>query len=219
MTKKTVTSLMLAAGCAIALAIPVAQAQTQVITNGPEWTPGDRSAPAARNNAESAHYDRLLETSPGFRQARVRRECGPIADPQLRQNCLASFAQYEPYMGSRGRTMASRTRTSRSPNTGYSPQEGMTGSSTGTMSTTTTYGSDMSGAGYGASNPAWGNNYTTPRNAFGASRNLPGEYSAGMVQAPGAMPNYPGPRPSGPMSGGGSSGGDAGGSGGAGGGR
>ena len=44
----------------------------------------------------------------------------------------------------------------------------MTGSSTGTMSSTTGY------------------NYTTPTNSFGASRNLPGEYSAGMVQAPGS---------------------------------
>src|SRR4051812_25141382 len=169
MTKKTVTSLALAAGCAIALAIPVAQAQTQVITNGPEWSPGDRSASAARNNAESAHYDRLLERSPAFRSARVRKECGPVTDPQLRQECLASFAQYGPNMGRSGRTMASRTRSYRSTGTGYYPEEGMTGSSTGTMSSTTTYG---------ASQPAWGNNYTTPTNNFGASRNLPGEYNS-----------------------------------------
>jgi hypothetical protein len=26
----------------------------------------------------------------------MRRECGPITDPQLRQSCLDSFAQYEP---------------------------------------------------------------------------------------------------------------------------
>src|SRR4051812_36227372 len=100
MTKKTVTSLALAAGCAIVLAVPAAQAQVRS-----SW-----SGNPALNNAESAHYDRLLESSPGFRQSRMRRECGPIADPQLRQNCYASFAQYEPYMGSRGRTMASRTR-------------------------------------------------------------------------------------------------------------
>jgi hypothetical protein len=34
-----------------------------------------------------------------------------------------------------------------------------------------------------------------------------GQGSGGVVQAPGAMPNYPGPGPSGPMSGGGGSGG------------
>jgi hypothetical protein len=30
----------------------------------------------------------------------MRRECGPISDPQLRSSCLASFNQYEPYVGS-----------------------------------------------------------------------------------------------------------------------
>lgn len=184
MTKKTVTSLALAAGCALALATSAAQAQTQVLTNGPQATPGDFSSSAARNVAESAQYDRLLERSPAFRQARMRKECGPITDPQLRQNCLASFAQYEPSAGSSDRMM--------------------TGGSTGTMSTTTGatgYNPDTYGAGYGSSVPS--SNYTTPRNAFGASRNLPAEQSGGMIQAPGAMPNYPGPRPSGPLSGGG----------------
>lgn len=200
MTTKTLTSLALAAGCAMALAMPAAQAQTRVLTNGPEVTPGDFSSSAARNNMESAQYDRLVEISPAFRHARVRRECGPIRDAQLRQNCFASFAQYEPYMGWRDRTMASGTRSYRATGPGYYPQEGMTGSSTGTMNSTTTYGSE----GYG-----WGNNYTTPLNAYGASRNLPAEYSSGMVQSNGAMPNYPGPRPSGPLSGGGGGAGGA----------
>jgi hypothetical protein len=78
---------------------PAASApSTQVMTNGPQTNPGDVSSSwsAQRNVAESAHYDRLLETNPGFRQARIRKECGPITDPQLRQQCLDSFAQYEP---------------------------------------------------------------------------------------------------------------------------
>lgn len=207
MTTKTLTSLALAAGCTIALAIPAAQAQmvdTQVLSTAPRVDAGDHAGRlATRNNAESAQYDRLLAISPAFRHARVRRECGPITDPQLRENCLATFSEYEPYMGSRTRTMASRTRMYPSAGTGYYPEEGMTGSSTGTMSSTTTYG-------YGSSQPMSGNNYTTPMNTYGTSRNLPGEYSSGMVQAPGAMPNYPGPRASGPMSGGGSGGGGAG---------
>lgn len=201
MTRKTVTSLALAAGCAIALAIPAAQAQTRVLTNGPQPTAGDYGSSAARNNAESAHYDRLLETSRAFRQARERKECGPITDPQLRENCFASFAQYEPSTGSPGM---------------------MTGSSSGTMNSTTTmgptgygYSPEMNGAGYGSANP---NNRTVPLNRYGASRNLPAEYDAGAIQANGAMPNYPGPRPSGPLSGGGASGGAGGGAGGAGGG-
>jgi hypothetical protein len=85
----------------------------------------------------------------------------------------------------------------------------MTGSSTGTMNSTTSYG-------YNSSNPAWGNNYGTPTNAFGASRNLPAEENGGMIQANGSMPNYPGPRPSGPLSGGGAGGGASGGGGGGG---
>src|SRR5215471_4874027 len=55
------------------------------------------SSTAARQNVlQSERYDRLLESNRSFRQARMRRECGPITDPQLRQSCLDSFAQYEP---------------------------------------------------------------------------------------------------------------------------
>ncbi len=72
---------------------------TQMVTNGPQPSRGDWGDWSARRNViESAQYDRLLETSPGFRQARMRKECGPIGDPQLHQQCLASFQQYEPVM-------------------------------------------------------------------------------------------------------------------------
>ena len=68
----------------------------QVITNGPQTNPGDVSPSWSpqRNVAESEHYDRLLKENPAFRQARIRKECGPIADPQLHQQCLDSFARY-----------------------------------------------------------------------------------------------------------------------------
>jgi hypothetical protein len=71
---------------------------TQVVTNGPQTDTGDVSPSwsAPRNVMESERYDRLLETNPGFRQARIRKECGPVTDPQLHQQCLDSFAQYEP---------------------------------------------------------------------------------------------------------------------------
>ena len=114
MMSKTVTSLAFAAGCVLALgAMPSAHAQyypqpapqpyvdmgTQVATNGPQASRGDfRDWSAMRNNIESARYDRLLQTNMGFRQARMRRECGPINDPQLRSQCLASFQQFEPTM-------------------------------------------------------------------------------------------------------------------------
>jgi hypothetical protein len=107
MLSKTVTSLAFAAGCALAMAAMPAQAQyypqppiqNQLLTNGPQASRGDFGDwSARRNNIESAHYDRLLQTSPGFRMARMRKECGPISDPQLHDQCMASFDQYEPTM-------------------------------------------------------------------------------------------------------------------------
>jgi hypothetical protein len=92
------------------MAAPVAPA-TQVVTNGPQTNPGDVSPSwsARRNVVESQQYDRLLETNRGFRQARMRKECGPITDPELRQQCLASFHQDEPYMGSSSSHRQSRS--------------------------------------------------------------------------------------------------------------
>lgn len=46
---------------------------------------------AAQNVRESQQYEQLLRTNPAFREQRMRIECGPITDPQLRQSCLASF--------------------------------------------------------------------------------------------------------------------------------
>src|ERR1051326_1251647 len=99
---KTVVSLAFAAAC-VALA-PTANAQivsNELVTNGPQASRGDFGDWDARRNViESRHYDRLLEISPAFRHARMRRECGPISDRQLRADCLASFNQYEPMVGS-----------------------------------------------------------------------------------------------------------------------
>jgi hypothetical protein len=88
---------------------------TEVVTNGPQTNPGDMtpSWSARRNVIASQHYDRLLETNRGFRQARMRKECGPISDPELRQQCLASFHQDEPYMGSSTPRRQSRSESGR----------------------------------------------------------------------------------------------------------
>ena len=99
---KTVVSIAFAAAC-VALA-PSANAQiiqNELVTNGPQASRGDFGDWNARRNViESRHYERLLQVSPGFRHARMRRECGPINDPQLRASCLASFNRYEPMVGS-----------------------------------------------------------------------------------------------------------------------
>jgi hypothetical protein len=110
MLLKTATSLAFATACLTAVATLPAHAQmaapgapgTEVVTNGPQTSPGDMSPSwSARQNVIGSHqYDRLLESNRGFRQARMRKECGPITDPELRQQCLASFHQDEPYMGS-----------------------------------------------------------------------------------------------------------------------
>jgi hypothetical protein len=113
MTFKTIVGFAFAATCLTAIATGPVQAQmagtygTTAGDNGPQsYSPqagqGDMpQSPAARRNViQSEHYDRSLETSRKFRQARERKECGPITDPELRQSCLASFKQDEPYMGS-----------------------------------------------------------------------------------------------------------------------
>jgi hypothetical protein len=75
----------------------------QVVTNGPQTNPGDVSPnwSARQNVIESERYDRLLETNAAFRRAREAKECGPVTDPQLHANCLATFGQDEPFHGFR----------------------------------------------------------------------------------------------------------------------
>ena len=108
MLLKTATSLAFATACLTAIATLPAHAQmagtpgapdTEVVTNGPQGSPPSNWS-ARQNVIESHRYDRLLETNRGFREARMRKECGPITDPQLHQSCVASFGQDEPYAGS-----------------------------------------------------------------------------------------------------------------------
>src|SRR5215472_1182190 len=78
------------------VAPPPSAAGTQLITNGPQTNPGDVSPSwsAQRNVVESEQYETLLNGNPAFRQARMRKECGPITDPQLHRQGLDSFARY-----------------------------------------------------------------------------------------------------------------------------
>src|SRR6266481_8209770 len=50
----------------------------------------------AQNVRKSQSYDHLLSTNAGFRTSRMRKECGPIRDAELRANCIGSFSAYEP---------------------------------------------------------------------------------------------------------------------------
>jgi hypothetical protein len=67
--------------------------RTDLITNRPQFTPGDAAGPAAaqRNQSESGQYEMLLRSNPAFRARRIAKECGPISDPQLHASCVASF--------------------------------------------------------------------------------------------------------------------------------
>jgi hypothetical protein len=71
---------------------------TQLVTNGPQANVETQSPnwSARQNVIQSQRYDRLVETNGAFREARMRKECGPISDPQLHESCIASFGQMEP---------------------------------------------------------------------------------------------------------------------------
>ena len=97
------TAITLATAATVCLtmiaATPDAQAvarRTVTVKHPPITNQGDvsESWSAQQNVIESKQYERLLQTNHGFRQARMRKECGPITDPELRQSCLASFNQH-----------------------------------------------------------------------------------------------------------------------------
>ena len=50
----------------------------------------------AQNVRKSQQYDHLVSTNSSFRASRMRKECGPIRDAELRADCLGSFSAYEP---------------------------------------------------------------------------------------------------------------------------
>jgi hypothetical protein len=115
MNSKRLTMAVLAAGSLIACgALSPAGAQsgaaqvaynvapTEMVSNGPQASPGDTNWSARRDVIQSRRYDRLLETNLAFRRFRERKECAPLTLPTLRRQCFASFQQYEPVIaGSR----------------------------------------------------------------------------------------------------------------------
>jgi hypothetical protein len=57
--------------------------------SGQTGTPPDPGA--AANVRQSQQYEQALQSNPSFRAKRIQQECGPVTDPQLHANCLASF--------------------------------------------------------------------------------------------------------------------------------
>ncbi|HVH81585.1 MAG TPA: hypothetical protein VM782_19450 [Stellaceae bacterium] len=103
MSKINLASL-LAAGALIATAGVAVPARAQIAPppdrvevyhyyGTPKADPGDDPAnwSARQNVVESDRYEWLTHSNPAFRAARIRRECGPITEPDLYQQCVASF--------------------------------------------------------------------------------------------------------------------------------
>jgi hypothetical protein len=86
---------------------------TVAVEPPPRVDPGDLHWNPQRNVMESQRYDRLVETNPAFRAARIRKECGPITDPQLKADCIASFDQFEPPVASNATTSSRRMASAR----------------------------------------------------------------------------------------------------------
>src|SRR5208282_1585340 len=98
MIMNAAVTLATAAVCLATIATTsVAYAQTTrptvVVKHPPIASQGDvsDSRSARQNVIESKQYEQALRTNPAFRQARMRKECGSITDPELHQSCLASF--------------------------------------------------------------------------------------------------------------------------------
>ena len=70
---------ILAAGALITFALP---ASAQKIPSDPG---------AAANVKQSEQYEQAVHGNSGFRAKRMKEECGPINDPELHQQCVASF--------------------------------------------------------------------------------------------------------------------------------
>ena len=93
MKLKTLATMAAAAGLlAMTAGMPAAQAQPAP-GNGNSWVlqNGEWVWSPQLNVKQSERYSRLVASNPGFRRMRMAKECGPITDPTLHQQCLDSF--------------------------------------------------------------------------------------------------------------------------------
>jgi hypothetical protein len=114
LNKKLAGLLGATAFVALVTALPAAQAQTMVApgprvlvpmqappppdevdfySDAPKVEPGDNPAnwSARQNVADSDRYEKLVHANPAFRAERIQKECGSITEPDLHQQCVASF--------------------------------------------------------------------------------------------------------------------------------
>jgi hypothetical protein len=82
---------------AVLVALAATSVQAAPIPNNYKtYSHGKWHETPAQNVRKSQSYDHLLTTNAAFRSSRVRKECGPIKDPALRNDCIGSFSIYEP---------------------------------------------------------------------------------------------------------------------------
>jgi len=79
----------------VALAALVATSAQAAPTPSKPYTHGNRHETPAQNLQKSRQYDHLVSTNVGFRSYRMKKECGPIKDPAVHGDCIASFATHE----------------------------------------------------------------------------------------------------------------------------
>jgi hypothetical protein len=77
------------------VALAATSVQAAPVPANPHYHSKWRETPT-QNVRKSQQYDHLVSTSSSFRASRMRKECGPITDVELRANCLGSFSAYEP---------------------------------------------------------------------------------------------------------------------------
>ena len=77
----------------IAVPLPSGRAPIEFYTTMLQVDPGDDPANWSpwQNVVDSYRYEQLVRDNPAFRAERVRKECGPVTDPDLLQQCLATF--------------------------------------------------------------------------------------------------------------------------------
>jgi len=77
------------------VALAATSVQAAPVPTNPHHHSKWRETPT-QNVRKSNHYDHLVSTNSSFRAFRMRKECGPISDAELRADCLGSFSTYEP---------------------------------------------------------------------------------------------------------------------------
>ena len=77
------------------VALAATSVQAAPVPTNPHHHSKWRETPA-QNVRKSQQYDHLVATNSSYRASRMRKECGPIRDADLRASCVGSFNAYEP---------------------------------------------------------------------------------------------------------------------------